>query len=407
MGVAQIELTCSTSLSGMSDTICLRDFDISRQTGFMPDKPALKRLPEYYDPWENLICNLPLLNKEKDTRESVLALPVLEVNEQHLPDEESWRRAYVVLTFLGQSYIWVEGEKGLPGCVPKCIAIPWCSVSAHLDLPPVMTYACTTLYNWYLLDPTKGVQADNLAISVTCTGTRDEEWFYLIPLYIELEAAKILVIIQDIHKSTQTNDYKAIEEGLRNITSCILTITTLLNKMYDQCSPDVFYRAIRPFQAGSKGLDAFPDGIIYEGVDTTPKMYSGASAAQNSCIPTLDIFLGVKHKGETEEFLKLQRKHMPRLHRNYLEVLERRLSMKEYVANCNNRLVTEAYNEAVKHLITFRTQHIVLVTRYIIQPKSKLSQRMNESLETKGTGGSDFMVFLRLSRNETSDCVHD
>ena len=370
----------------------------------MPDKCPVKRLPEYYDPWEKLICNLPRLNKEKKIRESILSLPILEVNNQLLPNEESWRRAYTVLTFLGQSYIWGEGDQRLPECVPKCIAMPWCSTAHHLDLPPVMTYASTVLYNWYLLDSTKPIQPDNLAISITCTGTRDEEWFYLVPLFIELEGAKVLVQLQDIYKSIQTNNYNAIEKGLRTISRCIQTITTLLNKTYDQCSPDVFYHGFRQFQAGSKGLEALPNGIVYEGVDTVPKMYSGASAAQNSCIPTLDIFLGVKHNSvETEAFLRLQRKHMPRLHRNYLEVLEKQESMREYVSHCDNRSVVEAYNEAVKQLITFRTQHIILVTRYIVQQKSKLSQIV--SLEMKGTGGSDFMIFLKSSRDETSDCV--
>ena len=391
----------------MSDhcTLNIREFGISTLTGFMPENPPSRRLPGYYDPWEELISKLPGLNNDKKTREAVLSLPVLDVNEQLLTSEGCWRRAYIVLTFLGQSYIWVEGEDALPACIPRCIAVPWCKVSAHVDLPPVMTYACTTLYNWHLLDPAGGVVPDNLGISITCTGTRDEEWFYLVPLFIELQTASILVTMQKIYGAMAIDDQVMIEDGLRTISSSIKEMIKLLNEMYDHCSPDIFYQSIRPYQAGSKGLDAFTDGIVYEGVDySNPKMFSGASAAQNSCIPALDAFLGVKHKCETEEFLKLQRKHMPRPHREFLELLEKRASMKDFVTSCRSRKITEAYNETVKSLTEFRNQHIVLVTRYIVQPKNRLSEKLNRSLEAKGTGGSDFMVFLKTSRNETSDC---
>ena len=384
----------------------IADFSISEVTGFMPQEPPLRRLPDYYGPWEEVVSNLPALNKEQKTREAVLALPLLEVNETLLPSEESWRRAYVVLTFVGQSYIWVKGENALPKCVPACIAVPWCRVAQHLDMPPVMTYACTTLYNWYLHDPGKGVKADNLEISITCTGTKDEEWFYLVPLFIELEAASILKLIPVMYEAMVGNDTSVIEGGFKSIARTIKEMTRLINTMYDHCSPDVFYQSIRPYQAGSKGLDAFPDGIVYECVDSEqPKVLSGASAAQNSCIPALDIFLGVKHTGETEAFLRLQRDHMPRPHRKFLETLERQTSMKEFVASCGNCQISEAYSEAVKQLIEFRNQHIVLVTRYIVQAKTRLSEKLNKSLEAKGTGGSDFMVFLQTSRNETSDCI--
>ena len=60
--------------------------------------------------------------------------------------------------------------------------------------------------------------------------------------------------------------------------------------MYEQCDPKVFFVKIRPFLAGSKGLQAFPAGLLYEGVDPEPMQYHGASAAQSSsvhvrCVP--------------------------------------------------------------------------------------------------------------------------
>ena len=87
----------------------IEDFSIEKSTGFLSPKPPLSRLPTYYDPWEDLVSKLPALNQDRKTREAALELPLLEVNDQLLNSEEAWKRAYVVLTFLGQSYIWVEG----------------------------------------------------------------------------------------------------------------------------------------------------------------------------------------------------------------------------------------------------------------------------------------------------------
>lgn len=395
------------ALCALGMSFKLSDYGISKISGFMPEVPSIRRLPVYYNPWEDLASKLSVLNTEKHTKQAILALPELEVNNQHLTCEESWRRAYVVLTFLGQSYIWGEGETNLPASVPRCIARPWSMVSDHLGLPPVMTYAATTLYNWYLIDPALPLNPDNIAISLTCTGTSDEDWFYLVPLLIEIRSVPVMTTIEDIHEAMLTNDNKIIEAKLKTIKESIVDITKLLNLMYDRCSPDVFYESIRPYQAGSMGLDAFPNGILYEGVDTEPKQFSGASAAQNSCIPAMDIILGVKHKGETEEFLRLQRKHMPRQHREFLEALEKAPSLREYALKSGDSVLTQAYEEAVHALIEFRSQHIILVTTYIIQPKTRLNEKFNKSLQAKGTGGSDFMVFLKTSRNETKQCISE
>ena len=385
----------------MDGSLKLKDYCVSELTGFMSPHPPSQRLPSYYDAWENLITELPVLNREKGIRFKIHTLPQLTVSEQHLISEEDWWRAYTVLTFLAQSYIWVSGEKGLPSAVPACIAVPWWEAADHLSIPPVVTYASTALQNWYLIDPSKGIIEDNMGIMTTFTGTKDEEWFYLVPLFVELAAAPGLVAMLEIYKSMENDNYIAIEASFRNMQSSIEKMIAAVNRMYEHCKPDVFYQQIRPYQAGSMGLDAFPDGLMYEGVDTIPKKYSGASAAQSSTLPAFDTFLGVEHDGVSKEFLMLQRAHMPEPHRKFLQTMP---SVKDYVKNCRNASVISAYNETIKTLTKFRNQHIILVTRYIVEPKNRLDKRLNQSLETKGTGGSNFMVFLKSSRNETSEC---
>ena len=56
----------------------------------------------------------------------------------------------------------------------------------------------------------------------------------------------------------------------------------------------------------------------------------------------------------------------------------------------------DAYNAAVDALVRLRAQHIGITGRYI--------KRFQSDQETaKGTGGSDFVAFLKKSREETSD----
>lgn len=87
--------------------------------------------------------------------------------------------------------------------------------------------------------------------------------------------------------------------------------------MEEGCAPEVFYRDIRPFLAGSKNmaLAGLPDGVFYEEDDDVGKgewrQYSGGSNAQSSLMQFFDIVLGVEHSeqkysGPKNNFLKVR-----------------------------------------------------------------------------------------------------
>ena len=90
------------------DSTC--DFDLLRKhgisdNGFLPAEAPLQFLPdEYYLPWELLIHNLPLLLKTDQLRTQINSLDVLHTD--NLRSEPEWRRAYVILAFLAQGYVW-------------------------------------------------------------------------------------------------------------------------------------------------------------------------------------------------------------------------------------------------------------------------------------------------------------
>ena len=44
--------------------------------------------------------------------------------------------------------------------MPAPIAVPWVAVSDKLGVPPILSYADTVLWNWRLVDPTRGIRAE-------------------------------------------------------------------------------------------------------------------------------------------------------------------------------------------------------------------------------------------------------
>ena len=88
----------------------LSAFDLSKyenvaRHGFLPPEQPLEALPSpYFDPWEQIATHLPSLISKRMIRCAVRSMPVL--SSQELNSESEWRRAYVVLGFLLQGYIW-------------------------------------------------------------------------------------------------------------------------------------------------------------------------------------------------------------------------------------------------------------------------------------------------------------
>ena len=77
--------------------------------GFLPDVEPLLRLSEYFEPLESIIDELPSLINERKLREKVHCLPLLTVSDTSLPTKQHWQRAYCVLSYISQGYIWEGG----------------------------------------------------------------------------------------------------------------------------------------------------------------------------------------------------------------------------------------------------------------------------------------------------------
>ena len=382
--------------------LLLSDFDISEERGFVPDVPPLKRLPPYFSPWEELSGELSgLLQRQRgEVRSRVELLPELEFTKDTLKSEAEWWRALVVVTYIGQAYIWGEGEERVPQVLPRVLAIPWWSLSQHLDVPPVISYAVTVTHNWGLVDEDKPMDLDNLYSLITFSGTQDEAWFYLVALFLEVGASPGVKAVVDGYNAVARGDKRSLGECLIQVEEIIRgSMLPTLKRMYEKCEPQVFYNSIRPYQAGSKGIPALTEGLVFEGVDPHPKQFSGASAGQSATMHTFDIFFGTKHAKSNKVFFEDMRLSMPARHRQFLAELSTLPPVVEFIRDSRDPELIQLYNKAVEAFADFRSEHVVLVTRYIVLQKSKSGRR--SSMEMKGTGGSDFMFFLKSVRDDT------
>ena len=334
----------------------------------------------------------------RELREAVHALPQVEFSEKTLHSDEEWQRALVVLSFLFQGYMWQDGEAGLPSKMPALLSVPFHRVTERIGVPLVGVYAAGVLYNWHLLDSAKPIELENAHANVTYTGTEDESWFYMVTVQVELEAVPTLKAIWNGKTAQAEGNTTALIGHLAVVESTITALQRTLSRMSERCTPKAFFVDIRPFFAGTRGLNVFPDGMIYEGVDSQPRKYYGSSAGQSSAIRAIDVFIGVEHSGPEAEFITAMEDYMPRKHRHFLHQIAQQPPLRQYVIESRNEELIQQFNAVVEAFVRYRSYHITVVTRYIVNQRA---HSVNASLDMKGTGGTDFMKFLKKVRDNT------
>jgi indoleamine 2,3-dioxygenase len=443
----------------------LSDYDVSALHGFLPTDPPCEHLPDaYYSRWEAIAQNLQSLILTKRLRSVVDKLPVLFTDR--LATAAEWRRAYSILGFIAHAYIW--GGDTPSDKVPPSISVPLLECCRILELPPVATYAGLVLWNWRPLlieEPIDNLE--NIFTIHTFTGSLDESWFYLVSVAIEARGAPIIPLMLDAISAARYNDQETVTECLRSFAERLDELASLLQRMYENCDPHVFYNRIRPFLAGSKNMaDAgLPYGVVFDtgsGEDDYVQ-YSGGSNAQSSIIQFFDLVLGIEHRPTGERagdasasesegaqrpaigspnhnFIMDMRKYMPGPHARFLEHMSRVSNIRQFVfENRDNRALSTAYDACLAMLRAFRDKHIQMVSRYIIiksresrsqsrsiSPQHSTPRRMNLAIgstkrattgesnpksggsrKLRGTGGTALIPFLKQARDETGEPAID
>jgi len=331
-------------------------------------------------------------------------------------------------------------------------------------MPTVATYAGVCLWNWRTMFPDEPVDSlDNLATLSTFTGSLDESWFYLISVAIEARGAPMIPLLLSAIEAARREDAKMVTYALQIVAECVDEVGALLQRMYEQCDPHVFYYKIRPFLAGSENMgDAgLPNGVIFDtGRPETDEyvQYGGGSNAQSSLIQFFDVVLGVEHRptGEgpsktphnpyvtppstppsdgpsapppSNNFITKMRQYMPAPHRRFLIDVSAVANIRQFVeANKEDRALVIAYDACLAMLRSMRDKHIQMVSRYIIVPSREkkaastpghsqergrvnlanlTKQKSNDKRDAKGglrgTGGTALIPFLKQARDETGE----
>ena len=431
----------------------LEDYGLSPTTGFLPDTIPVQRLTNsYYRPWEAIMEKLQALLLSGRLHEAVDNLPMLTVS--HLHTLEEYRRAFMVLGFIGHAYVW--GGEGPCDTLPKVVAVPWEAVAKELDLKPVINHAALCLWNFSALvdAPVEELTLSNLATNNTFTGSLDESWFYLISTRIEILGGPCLPLILDLIRAARENDTLIFIRRLRRLAAHLSAICDVLARMHERCDPYVFYHKIRPFLAGWNNMSeaGLPKGVRYMGCSNSTdeafaggyRLYAGGSNAQSALIQVLDIALGVEHRptGSTtaptnpasegssppakqHNFIREMRQYMPGEHRRFIEHLASVANVRQYVESIGKKELTQsdtaavqdAYDACVAMLRRFRDLHLQIVSRFIIVPANAKKQQLSRTQsqqdrgiatveaknkkEIRGTGGTFLMPFLKQARDET------
>ncbi|KAJ5367755.1 hypothetical protein N7541_001696 [Penicillium brevicompactum] len=407
------------------------EYGITPEYGFLSPELPLEILPDpYYAKWEKIVQNLQALILSKGLRPMVERLPILSTS--HLKSDAEWRRAYVVLVFILHGYVWSGNYP--EERIPPQLTVPLFEVCERLEVPPVATYAGVCLWNYKPIFPDEPVNTlDNLACLQTFTGSLDEQWFYLVSVAIEARGGPSIPLMLQAITAARTGDSQTVTDCLQRLAETIDETNTLLQRMYDNCDPYVFYNRIRPYLAGSKNMSdaGLPNGLLYDdGHNPEYRQYGGGSNAQSSLIQFFDIVLGVEHRptGTTQNdkdkadvksrnsFIHEMRTYMPGPHRRFLEDVDSISNIRAFVeARRSNSALCMAYDACLAMLRVLRDRHITMVSRYIIlQSRAKpntgrtnLATATSEKKKMRGTGGTALIPFLKQARDETSEPAID
>lgn len=334
--------------------------------------------------------------------------------------------------------------------IPPQLTIPLLQVCEYLELPPVATYAGVCLWNYKPVFPDEPANSlENITSINTFTGSLDEQWFYLVSVAIEACGGPSIPLMLKAISTARRGHSGVVTECLRELAERLDEIGALLERMYENCDPYVFYNRIRPYLAGSKNMAeaGLPNGVLYDDGSNNPQygQYGGGSNAQSSLIQLFDIVLGVEHRPTGEKkppsppqdakdgvsgpprhgFIQEMRSYMPGPHRRFLEHVSAVANIREFVeARRSDGALRTAYDACLYMLRTMRDKHIQMVSRYIIvqsrsqsqaqaQPQAQIHSRpqnlasSRDKKNPRGTGGTALIPFLKQARDETGEPAID
>lgn len=368
--------------------------------GFLPTPDPLIHLPEECAEWEAFGRELSKLSLTDYLRPKLKALPPFPV-EALTTEGERWRAASLFAYMTSHYVLGRVGVGNYASEIPAVLAVPFYDVSQQLGVPPILSYAFQTMFNWRRIDPTQPVQVGNLTLMQNFLGGLDEEWFVTLHTEIEAVAGDALRVLEPAQACVANDAPQSLAGHLATVGDTLQRMTEVLGRMPDHCDPYIYYHRVRPFMFGWKDNPDMPNGMVYEGVDAyggRPMKFRGETGAQSGVIPAIDAALGVVHeRDEMRVYLAEMREYMPPRDREFVASLEAGPSVRDYVQAASQPDLTECYNYALEKLAEFRGLHIRFAAEYILKPA--------QTTEAVGTGGTPFTYYLKKHIKETEDHI--
>ncbi|KAL5018076.1 hypothetical protein ScPMuIL_003798 [Solemya velum] len=391
------------NLSLNSESRCIIDpgrFSLSRTHGFLLENPMVN-LSSYFEQWNELSSKMPELVALHKFRQVVDQMPLLDHNK--LESYRELRLAHLQLSYIGSGYVWQEGDKGVPKTLPACVAVPWCAVAEILGIKPILSHPSLVLANWKLQDPEKPISVENMVSILQLPGGEEADWFVIATAGVELSFTHVIKPMLDAVEFASCRDVDRLSRALEDMTEGLTKMLGALKRINERLKAETFYNVLRPFLAGWGGEGSpLPEGLIYEGVSEEPKQMMGGSAAQSSLLQSIDAALGIRHEADNRQFMLTMRQYMPQPHRELVDELEKKSCVQTFTTGSRDERVKIAYNNCLSAVMVFRNFHMQIVTKNIIEMSERKDRNKEyKSIESKGTGGSSIMPFLKGLRGTT------
>ena len=375
-------------------------FSVYNDVGFLPKPDPLSQLPAEYASLDAVASDLPILIASRKFRQLAKKLP--EFDFEDVQEHDLVERLMLVYSYFASAYVWGSSDDKPEKVIPRTLASPLVQLAEKCERMPILSYASYCLCNWRRKDKEKPIELGNIELLQNFVDVYDEDWFILVHVDIEAKGGAAINAIMDARGATYRNENESLHQALIALGKAISAVNKTLDRMPEQCSPDVYFNCVRPY------IFSFED-VIYEGCfDGKPQTYRGETGAQSSLLPAIQSVLGITHTDSVlTQHLDDMRNYMPGVHRRFVAELDKavkpygkspgislsKFDIRQRVIDSSDAKMRDAYNECINQFWKFRDKHFDYAVEYIHKKVTG----------PKGTGGTPFMQWLKQLRDETSD----